>query len=328
MSDSEFGTVLITGASGFIGRRLRDALLEQGVDVVALRRKGSPSSDKGRSASIDYADVATLGEVIAAEKPTHIFHVAGATKGVTYEDFTRANVLPTQNLVAALGQTEHPLKRFVLVSSLAAWGPSRPEQPHKESDPAQPIEHYGKSKLEAEKVLEDSGLPFAILRPGGVYGPGDVDYFELFKSAHRGLNFFFGNRKRWMSVVYVDDLVDLCIQAAIHPQAAGQGYFVADGEPVTWESFQSLIVNAAGKKVRDVDVPEAIMGLAAWGGELVSRIDRRPRLANRQKATMGRQAAWTGSIDAARRDLGFEPKISQAEGIPRTMSWYREAGWL
>lgn len=327
MSEPRFGTVLITGASGFIGRRLRDALLDRGADVVALRRARSPEPDRGRSVAIDYGEVDGLAEVIRAEGPTHVFHVAGATKGVTYEDFARANVMPTENLLEA-ARRGPGLERFVLVSSLAAWGPSSPEAPHTEASPPQPVEHYGRSKLAAEQAVEASGVPYTILRPGGVYGPGDVDYFELFRSAHRGFNLYFGNRARWMSVIYVDDLVELVLSAATHPAAENRGYFAADGVPVTWEGFQSQVVEAADRKVRDLDVPEAFVGLAAWGGELLSRLDGKPRLANRQKATMGRQAAWTGTIDAARRDLGFVPQVSQSEGIRRTMAWYREHGWL
>lgn len=327
MSDTRFGPVLITGASGFIGRRLRDALLDQGVDVVALRRASSPEPKKGRSAPIDYADVESLVAVFEAERPTHVFHVAGATKGVTYDDFAQANVMPTVNLLEAARRVGG-LQRFVLVSSLAAWGPSSPDTPHTEMDEPRPVEFYGRSKLEAERALEASGVPFTIVRPGGVYGPGDVDYFELFKTAAKGFNFYFGNRQRWMSVIYVDDLVRMILDAAVSTASVNRGYFAADGEPVTWQAFQQKVVDAADRKVWDVDVPEVFVGLAAWGGELMSRIDGKPRLANRQKATMGKQVAWTGAIEAARKDLGFEPAVLQEEGVRRTMSWYRDNAWI
>lgn len=322
------GPVLITGASGFIGGRLRDALLERGVDVVALRRAASPEPSRGRSAPVDYADPSTVEAVIRAERPSHIFHVAGATKGITYEDFARANVMPTQSLIDGLEAAGHALERFVLVSSLAAWGPSTPDRPHQEEDPARPLEFYGRSKLEAEEVLVASGIPHTILRPGGVYGPGDVDYFNLFKTAQGGLNVFLGNRARWMSVVYVDDLVGLTLEAATTSKAENRGYFVTDGVPVTWERFQSLVVEASGRKVRDIDLPSFVVDMAVWGGELASRIDGRPRLANRQKNTMNKQSAWTASIERARADLGFVPAVSQSEGVPLTMAWYREHGWL
>ena len=146
------GKALVTGASGFIGSRLRDALLERGLDVISIRRKGSPPSKKGRSVECDYDDVAGLTRIMESEKPDYVLHVAGATKGVTYEDFTRGNLMPTENLLRAI-ETAHPaLERFVLISSQAAYGPSTKDRAITEDDPRRPVEFYGQSKLEAEQI--------------------------------------------------------------------------------------------------------------------------------------------------------------------------------
>ncbi|MCZ7677946.1 MAG: FlgO family outer membrane protein [Sandaracinaceae bacterium] len=257
LSDRLEGKALVTGASGFIGGNLRDALLDAGADVVAIRRASSPEPARGRSAVAEYADVDALTELVRLEQPDWVFHVAGATKGVTYEDFQRANVMPTKNLLAALRRAHPGVKRFVLVSSLTSYGPSTPERPHRETDPRRPIEHYGRSKLEAEEVVEALAdeLPWTILRPGGVYGPGDVDYFNLFREVEKGRNVFFGNRERWFSAVYVDDCVRAIVGAATRDGAIGRGYFVCDGRPITWGTFQQAIVDASGKRVRTMNLP-------------------------------------------------------------------------
>lgn len=326
--------MVITGASGFIGGRLRDALLAGGADVVALRRPGSPAPRAGRSEIVDYADTAGLRRIFARERPAFVFHLAGATKGVTYDDFARANVVPVRHLVEALGDTPPGLVRFVLMSSLAAFGPSRPGAPHTEATPPRPIELYGQTKLEAEHVLERAGasLPWTILRPGGVYGPGDVDYFELFKSVTRGLNVFFGNEKRWFSTVYVDDLVSATLDAAHADATRGKGYFVCDGTPITWETFQEHIVHASGpssgRRVRTLHLPEVLVDIAARFGELATRIDGKPRLFNRQKALMGQKDAWTCSHAALHADTGYVPQVDVAEGVARTLAWYRAERWL
>lgn len=330
LKDKLEGKALITGASGFIGSNLRDALLDAGADVVAIRRKRSPEPDKGRSVAAEYDDLERLTEVMRDEKPDWVFHVAGATKGVTYEDFQRANVMPTKNLLEALSR-EHPgVKRFVLVSSLTSYGPSTPERPHRESDPRKPIEHYGKSKLEAEQVVEALGdtLPWTIVRPGGVYGPGDVDYFNLFREVEKGRNVFFGNRHRWFSAIYVDDCVRAIVNGARSDAALGRGYFLCDGRPITWETFQGAIVEASGRKVRTLNLPEVLVDLAAFGGELATRVDKKPRLFNRQKAKMGAQEAWTCTHDAARADFGYRPEVPLAEGVKKALGWYRERRWV
>ncbi len=319
---------MITGASGFIGRRLRARLESSGIEVIALRRAASPSPSAGRSAVVDYADVQGLTELMRQEQPERIFHVAGATKGVSYEDFQRANVMPTQNLLRALKAAEHTPSRFVLVSSLAAYGPSSPERPHAESDPRAPVEHYGKSKAEAEEVVETSGVPYTIIRPGGVYGPGDVDYFELFKSVERGFNVFFGNRDRQFSAVYVDDLIDAILAASQSPNSRDQGYFICDGTPVSWGQFQEVIVKVSERKVRELNLPEFLVGLAAIGGEMMTKIDKKPRLFNRQKAMMGRQSAWTCTSQKAQSQFDYRPQIPLERGVQLALQWYRQEGWV
>lgn len=319
---------MITGASGFIGGRLREALVEGGLDVVAIRRNGSPEPALGRSVVADYADGEGLERIIGDERPDYVFHVAGATKGRVYADFERANVMPTVNLLAALASKHPALRRFVLVSSLTSYGPSSLQRPLSETDPRQPIEFYGRSKLEAEQAVEAiDAFPWTIVRPSGVYGPGDGDYFNLFKSVAQGMNVFFGNRDRLFSAIYVDDCVRAMIDAAGNQQSAGHGYFLCDGRPISWGDFQALIVEVADRKVRTMNLPEFFVPLAAFGGELVTAIDKKPRLFNRQKAKMGAQEAWTCSHDAARRDFGYRPQVPVEEGVKRTAKWYRENGW-
>ncbi len=321
------GSALITGASGFIGTWLRERLLADGVDVIAIRRPGSPEAKVGRSVTASYSDLDALKRVMADERPDYVFHVAGVTKGRTYEDFRNGNVVPTKNLLRAL-EAEHPdVKRFVHISSLAAFGPAEAARPLRESDPREPIEFYGESKLEAERVVEESNVPWTIMRPSGVYGPRDVDMFELFKSAHRGVNLFFGNRHRWFSKIYVDDCVRAILDGAASDATVAQGYFLGEGGPVTWDEFQSEIVQVVDRKVRTVNLPEFLVTVAAYGGELMTRFDGKPRLFNHQKAKMGAQEAWTCHVDKAREDFGFVADVKVPEGVQKTHRWYLDNGW-
>ena len=323
------GKVLITGASGFIGGRLLTTLASKGTEVVALRRPGSPASQTGRSVEAEYSDVAALERIMAAERPDYILHVAGVTKGSSYSDFREGNVMPTRNLIEAVGR-EHPeAKRFVLVSSLAAYGPSASAVPQRESNPPRPIEHYGESKLEAERVVEnESGeVPWTIVRPCAVYGPGDVDHFALFQSAVFGVSVFYGNRDHRMSWIYVDECVEGIIDAAGHPQTEGKGYFLANEQILTWGDFQATVCEVIGKPVRELNLPEQLLWAGAFAGEIASRIDKKPRLLNLQKARLGVQQAWTCSSDAARKDFGFRATVDLMEGIRRTHRWYQDNDW-
>lgn len=323
------GKALITGASGFIGGQLRDALLAAGTDVVAIRRPGSPPSKAGRSIEADYARVDDLVRAIADEKPDYLLHVAGVTKGSSYADFQRGNVMPTRNLLEAARRAHPGIKRFVLVSSSAAYGPSAKSAPQREQNPPRPIEHYGRSKLEAERVLQEeaSDVPWTIVRPCAVYGPGDVDHFNLFQAAVLGLSLFYGNRDRKMSWIYVDDCVRGILEAAKNDNARGKGYFLTHPAILSWDQFQTQIALAVGRPVRTIDLPEQALWATAFAGELATRIDKKPRLLNLQKARLGTQEAWTCSGDAARKDFGFVAEVALTEGVRRTHRWYVENDW-
>jgi len=304
---------------------LRDSLLADGYDVVALTRPGSPQPKKGRAIGVDYADPASVEQAIAQERPELIFHVAGATKGVSYDDFRLGNVTPTQSLLDAVRQKHLGLQRFVHISSLTAYGPSTPEAPTE----GKPVEHYGKSKLEAELAVETaSDVPWTIIRPPGVYGPADVDNFELFRLASQGLNVFYGNRTKLFSAVYVDDLVRGIREAAVHPSTIGKGYFLTDGQPHTWDHYQARIVAATGKRALRLNLPSFTTDIAAAFGELATRIDKKPRLFNRQKVIMGKQVAWTCTHDRAQADFGYAPRVPLDDGIARTLEWYRKERWI
>ncbi len=318
------GKVIVTGTSGFIGSNLRDALLRGGADVISLLRPVSPPSKVGRSVGVAYEDLAGLTRLMNDEQPDYVFHVAGATKGVAYEDFYAANVVPTVNLATAA----KGVKRFLFVSSLTAWGPSNEGPAVRESDPPRPVEHYGRSKLDAERALAKVDVPWTTIRPPTVYGPAEVDMYNLFKAAKSGINLFYGNAHKKTSAIYVDDLLDAMVNAAQADNTLGEAYFVSDGVDYTWDQVQCTIVSTVGKRTLRVNLPSFVVGMSGLAGELLTAVDKKPRLLNRQKATMDAQQAWLCSNELARKDFAFTPKVFLAEGIQRAHAWYVQNGWL
>jgi nucleoside-diphosphate-sugar epimerase len=324
------GKALVTGASGFVGSHVRDALVERGLDVISLRRPGSPATRVGRSHEATYEDLDALTALMASERPDFVFHVAGVTKGRTYVDFADGNVRPTRNLLRALTRARVTPRRFVHVSSLAAWGPSTTARPVCEEDLPSPVEYYGRSKLESERVLaEFEAIPSTVIRPAAVFGPRDVDYLNLFDGAHRGIDLYFGNARKPKSAIYVADLVEAILRGAVVDRAIGRSYFIAHPEIVTWRQFQSWIVETTPrKKVLTLHFPSVAVDLAAIGGELLTRIDGKPRLFNRQKAILGSQEAWTCTVTRAEAELGFVSKSSLRDAVHATAEWYLREGWI
>jgi nucleoside-diphosphate-sugar epimerase len=322
---------VVTGGSGFVGRNLIRRLKSDGHEVRCLVRPAGGSPPPGvKRYPVEFERCSSLMECAAFQGADVVFHLAGATKAVRENDFITANVTPTRNLLGALVALRlHP--RFVFVSSQAAAGPaSTRHRAIDEDDVPRPIEAYGRSKLEAERIVESFGdhVPFSIVRPCAIFGPFDRDFFTMFRLASRGVVVYPGVADHWLSVLYVDDLVDGLVAAASRQQAVARTYFLAGEAPVQWRAFGDVIAKALGRRVRHVDLPAMLVATASVAGELFGRLSRRPTIANRSKAALSRQRFWICSAARARNELGFRESRSLPEAVRDTYYWYRKCGWL
>lgn len=325
---------VITGSTGFIGRHLVDALLEQGAEVRALARPETPRDR--RDARIGYWEADLLDDRSVRESPvwtgaTHVFHLAGMTKARTLDQFRGGNVFPTANVLAALAGRGGRPPRVVLVSSQAAAGPaSAADAPVRESDRPLPVEAYGRSKLQAEQAVvryRDS-LPVTIVRPSSVYGPGDRDFLNVFKQERRRVALRVVPRDHVLSLVHVRDVVRALLLAATTPAAVGRTYFVSGEAPVSWGELYDAIDEVVGTHPIPVRVPSPLLRLVARGGDLVSAVTGRPLIANRNKAALARPRWWVCDPSRAREDLGWRAEVPLLDGLRETYTWYVEARWL
>jgi nucleoside-diphosphate-sugar epimerase len=325
---------VVTGSTGFIGSHLVDILLERGHTVRALVR---PETDAARRDpriehfEADLLDDRSVRESRAWEGATHVFHLAGVTRGRTLAHFRAGNVFPTANLLAALVPRSGKRPRVVIVSSQAAAGPaSSPELPLRETDRPVPVEAYGRSKLQAEQAVAryKDDLPITIIRPAAVYGPRDRDFLAVFKQASRRLALHAVPRDHSFSVVHVADLVDALIRAGERPAAIGRTYFIADEAPITWGQLYDEVAAAAGSRPFQLQVPRTAVRMAAHAGDLLSTLTGRPTLLNRNKAALARPRWWLCDASRARADLEWRPIVPLQVGLRDTYNWYVDAGWL
>ncbi|MFK7845285.1 MAG: NAD-dependent epimerase/dehydratase family protein [Rhodothermales bacterium] len=329
---------VITGSNGFIGTMLQAKLVGMGAEVRCLIRSGSGAGKPAKTSTngithyaIDYADPESLINSGALNDAEYVFHVAGVTKQLTLEGFRRGNVMPTQHLVEALTQLKTPLKRFVLISSQAAAGPAKSASaPVLEAHNPAPIEDYGLSKLEAENILREQQLPFSYttIRPAAVYGPKDVDFLALFKQLKNGLGIYPANRNSFVSIIYVNDLVDGIINAAMHDNTKNQTYFLAKDIAVTWHQIYSFIADIWGSKLREINLPFGLISIAGHLGDIYSKITGKITVLNSKKIDLAKPAFWVCSSEKAQKDFGFDPQTTLPGGLRQTFSWYKEAGWL
>ena len=322
---------VVTGGSGFIGQNLVRRLRRDGHEVRCLMRaSGGELPPFVKRYVVRYEEPASLLDCKAFEKADVVFHLAGATRAASDAAFVAANVTVTRNLLGAIA-ARRLSPRFVHVSSQAAAGPAAARQRAiDEDDIPRPVEPYGRSKLEAERIVESFSdrVPTTIVRPCSVFGPWDRDFLVLFRMARRGVIIYPGIANQWISLLYVDDVIDGLLAAAITREALGRKYFLASEAPVQWRALGALMADAAQRRTRHVDLPRPLVSAAAFAGEWLARLSRRTSLANRSKARLAVPRYWVCSASRARQELGFAPTHSLPEAVRQTYYWYHQSGWL
>lgn len=347
--------ILVTGASGFIGSFICSEGLEKGYDVWAGMRRTSSSQylsdERLKFAQLDLGNYDTLREQLRRYKQEmegqgwdYVVHAAGATKSLTREGFFHTNTEGTKNLVRALMAEDMVPQRFVFVSSLSIFGAIReepyPYQPILTTDTPVPNTAYGESKMQAEQFLEgikqevgldrqQGGFPYVILRPTGVYGPRERDYYIMAKSIKQHIDFAVGYRPQDITFVYVDDVVQAVFKAFDAPDAVGKGYFLSDGEVYNSRAFSDLLQKELGNPwVLHIKAPLWFLWLVCAVSGTVNRWLGKLTTLNLDKYHILSQRNWQCDISTAKRDLGYEPQVQLEEGVRRTVRWYRQAGWL
>lgn len=324
--------VMVTGASGFIGGALVDYLVEQGYEVACLLR---PTSARDHlplhRITIKHGslhDGASLRQAVVASDI--VFHLAGATRALHRNDFFRINAEGTRNLLQACVEAAPDLKRFVLVSSLAAAGPCIDGRPVTEDDPPHPVSHYGRSKLEAERIAMTfaARFPVSIVRPPVVFGPRDRDVYQYFRQIKAGVALQPGRKSRRLSLIHVQDLVRGLVEVATAPQAAGEVYFLANPQAQTWQALGEMLATILQRRPIRIPVPESLTFFVAAVAEAVARVRRKPALLGFDKIREMRQTCWVCSTHKAETQLGFRPQFTTEEGLRQTAEWYRAHGWL
>jgi nucleoside-diphosphate-sugar epimerase len=317
---------LVTGAAGFIGSHLAEALIGRGYEVTCLARKTSNlkwiEHLDLKYLLCDLADIESCSEKISGFD--YVFHTAGLTKTACDKDFFAVNAECTRKLVGVVAANNPGLKRFIYVSTLAASGPGRADKPVTEDTFPSPVSSYGKSKLEGEQAVLEyrARIPVTIVRPSAVYGPRDTDFFLLFSSVRKGFYPYWG--RCYYSLIYVEDLVRGIIVSAEKKEGEDRTFFLADETVYTNDEIIQAISAALGCKAVRVRLPLSLMPLVAYIGEKVNR----KGIINRDKAREARYANWTCDVGRAKEELGFNAKITLREGMKWTADWYRIHRWL
>jgi nucleoside-diphosphate-sugar epimerase len=272
----------------------------------------------------DLHDASALASATAGQDV--VFHVAGLIAARDEAEFQRANRDGTQNLLAASLQAR--VRRFILVSSLAAAGPSRPGQPLGGTEEPHPVTAYGRSKLAAEAAVRAAALNWTIVRPPIVYGPWDREVLKLFRIARLGFAPVFGSGNQELSAVYGPDLAEALVAVATTERTTGRAYFACHPARFTSRQLIEGIGRVLGKRVLLLRLPQGLARPLLRVTGTFAALTGRPTILNADKANEFFQPAWTADPSALIEDAGWHASHDLAAGLARTAAWYRDAGWL
>lgn len=325
-------TALVTGATGFIGSHLTEALLERGCRVHCVVRATSNLQwlDTSR-VTLHTGDLhrpetyhGCLGEV------DYVFHCAGVTRAKNRHDYLHNNARVCIPFYKSCVEHGKQIQAVIHLSSLAAVGPTPPDQKIDEETPCHPLTYYGKSKLMGEEMALGyaSELPMVVLRPPVVYGEREVNFFSYLKAINWRLAVKIGTEPRTLSLIYVKDLTDAMIRAAGAPDPERNVFFITDGEVYSWDDVAQAAMKALGVRAHTLIVPVSLMGFAAMISEFLCKMGDRIPLLDRQRMIDLRQSSWTASSERFFNHYSFHPRFDLNQGLKESCAWYKEQGWL
>lgn len=333
-------SILITGASGFIGSFIVEEALRRNFGVWAGVRSSSSREylqDKRiRFFEADFARPDKLRAQLEEHRAEYgrfdyIVHCAGVTKCVDKKDFERVNHVQTRNFIDALRELGMTPRQFVFISTLSVFGPIREKSydPILESDIPAPNTAYGISKLKTEQYLQSlSGFPYVIFRPTGVYGPREKDYYLMAKSIRQHTDFAVGFRRQDLTFVYVKDIVQ-AVFLGIEREVSRRAYFLADGRVYSSRAFSDLIRKELGNPfVIRLRCPLIVLKVVSLLAEWWAKRRNKTSTLNSDKYRIMKQRNWQCDITPVVEELGFSPEYDLERGVKETIAWYKDKGWL
>lgn len=322
----------VTGANGFTGSYLCKALLEKKYNVKALVRKNSNRENLEKlNVQFIEGDLADPDSLKGKIKETDIvFHIAALYRqeGVSKDMFAKVNLEGTRIMLDE--SIASGVKRFVHCSTVGVQGEiSNP--PANEDAPYKPGDHYQVSKMEGEKLalsyFNEGKIDGVVVRPVGIYGPGDTRFLKLFRHIYKGNFKMIGNGNVLYHLTFVEDLVQGIILAGETPAASRQIYTIGGNEYLPLTDLANMIAKILDKPLSKIHIPLWPVYTAAFLCEMICRpLGIEPPLYRRRLDFFTKDRAF--DISKARNELGYNPKIPLKEGLTRTAQWYKEHGWL
>lgn len=334
--------ILVTGATGFIGSHLVDALVAKGRKVRCLVEKKNDIVHQRCFSNIDrlkklgveivYGDLTDKDSLKKAVKDVNvIFHLGAIARPmcIPNELYFKINVEGTKNLLELAAENKK-IKKIVYTSTISAVGPSRDGRPVNEKTIPRPVDVYGESKLAAEKMIfklyRKYKIPIVILRPPMVFGPRDLEMLRFFKAV-KSRFFPIRKSKGHFEFCYVENLIQACLLAEKKGKS-GEIYCISNDRSYTIKEVTQIMAEALGVKLLPIYFPNFVFKIAGFFMEMLGKFFHFHPPFSKKTITWMTTNYWICDISKARKELGYDPKIDLKEGIKRTVKWYKEKNLL
>lgn len=324
--------VLVTGATGYTGGYLVRRLVKDGYQVrVLARSRDKAEGFKGIGVGVVLGDIRDESVVNEAVKGMDIvFHLVAVFRiaGLKDKDYWDIHVLGTKNILEA--SLKHKIKRFIHCSTIGVHG-GVSQMPANEESPFNPGDIYQLTKLEGEKVAiqywKDKGLPVVIVRPAGIYGPGEMRFLKLFRAVSKGIFIMIGNGQIYWHPVYIDDLIQGIMLAATVPDIEGEIFIIGSEEYITLNRLVDSIAGVLGVKLRKLYIPARPIQVVGSMCEIFCKpFGIEPPIYRRRVDFFTKNRAF--DISKAKQKLGYQPRYDLFSGLKLTSQWYKENGLL
>ena len=322
--------ILVTGASGFTGSHLANALVQRDHEVYGFVRPTSQVKGLASQVRIIRGDLANRSDVDSAIRDMDmVYHIAACYRepGVPDQVYFDVNVMGTRHVIDAC--LAYNIKRMVHCSTIGVHG-DIDQPPANELSPFKPGDEYQRTKLEAEQLVQGaikSGLPATIFRPSGIYGPGDKRFLKLFRAIKKGVFIMFGDGNVLYHLIFIDDLVRGIITCGEDPRALGKTYIIAGEKAVTLNEVTATIANTIGVETPKWRLPFWVLWQASVLCETVCKpFGVNPPLFRRRTDFFCKNRSFDTSH--IRSDLQFKPKINLEEGLIRTANCYKANNFI
>ncbi len=319
---------LVTGATGFIGSHLVQSLVEENWDVSCLIRSKS-RTEYLRKFPVRFiegsaSDINSLGKAVKGQD--YVFHLAGRIRPASRTVYDIANHQLTRNLIQACLRKNPSLKRFVYVSSISAAGPSLPNVYSEENQAPSPVSEYGRTKLKGEEAVREVWdlIPATIIRPPNVYGPRQQETEHLIKLISTRIVPLLKRKKETTSLIYVMDLIQGILQAALSPKTKNQVYYLTDGKGYSWRKIILTVKKVVLGESFFFPLPEELISFAAWLVDIFKKTRLIKSYFGQKLWRAMTQTPWLFSSSKAEKDFCFRARYSLEKGIKETVGYYQK----